>query len=75
MKLGIKRKEGGKRDFLVVYVPPKTNAWNKEDHEEMLRDTSKCLRKMIEGSVNIFLVGDLNCKEVCWEEWNTEGGE
>jgi len=41
----------------------------------MLRDTSKCLRKIIEGSESIIMMGDFNCKEACWEEWNTEGGE
>ena len=50
LKLGIKRKEGGKRDFVVVYVPTKTNAWSKEEDGNMLRDTNKSLKKIIEGS-------------------------
>jgi len=75
LKVGIRRKKGGIRDFVVVYVPPKTNVWSKTDHDEMLRDTTRSLRKTIEGSENIIVMGDFNCKEVCWEEWSTEGGE
>lgn len=67
--------KGGKRDIVVVYVPPKTRAWNGEEYEEMLNDTCRCLERLLKESRNIILMGDFNCKEVNWEEWDTEGGE
>ena len=39
LKVGIREKEGGKRDFAVVYVPPKTNAWGRHEYDEMLSDS------------------------------------
>lgn len=51
-----------RRNFVVVYIPPNTNAWNREDHERMLRD--KCLKKIIKGSENRIMMGNFNCKEV-----------
>ena len=30
---------------------------------------------MMENSDTIIMMGDFNCKEVCWEEWYTGGGE
>ena len=30
---------------------------------------------MMENSDNIIMIGDFNCKEVCWGEWYTGGGE
>ena len=68
-------KNGNKRDLLVVYVPPKTNAWGREEYGDMLKDTYKCLKNMIENSDNVIMMGDFNCKEVCCEEWCTGGGE
>ena len=63
------------KDLLVVYVPPKTNVCEREEYGDMLKDTYKCLKNMIENSDNIIMMGDFNCKEVCWEEWYTRGGE
>ena len=64
-----------RRDFAVAYVPPKTNAWNQDEYKKMLGDTGNCLKKILRESKNITLMGDFNCKEVCWEEWSTEGGK
>ena len=73
LKVGIREKEGGKRDFAVVYVPPKTNAWERHEYDEMLSDTVECIQKLLIDSKNITIMGDFNCKEVNWEEWNTPG--
>ena len=63
------------RDLVVVYIPPKINAWGREEYGNLLKDTYNCLKNMIENSNNIIFMGDFNCKEVCWEKWFTEGGE
>ena len=68
-------KNGRKRDLVIIHVPPKTNAWGREEYGNMMKDTYTCLKIMIENSDNIIMMGDFNCKEVCWEEWYTGGGE
>ena len=61
-------KSGRKRDLAVIYVPPKTNIWRREEYGDMLKATCKCLRNMIENNGNIIMMGDFNCEEVCREE-------
>ena len=75
LKVRIKGMSGGKRDLAVVYVPPKTDAWSLEEYEVMLKDSKECLEEMIKNSDNISIMGDFNCKEVCWEDWTTGGSE
>ncbi len=41
----------------------------------MLTQTLECLKEVIESSDNLILMGDFNCKEVCWEQWYTDGRE
>ena len=65
LKIGI-RMEEGKRDFTMVYVPFKTNAWKKEEKDEILSDTIMSLKKILEESDNIIMLDDFNCKKVCW---------
>ncbi len=73
IRIQTKKKEG--RNFAVAYVPPKTNAWTQEDYKLLLRDTSNCLERILAESNNLTLMGDFNCKEVCWEEWTMDVGE
>ena len=46
-----------------------------EEYGDMVKDTCKSLKNMIENKVNIIMMRDFNCKEVCLEEWYTVGGE
>ena len=55
-----------KRDLVVIYILPKTNARGREDYGNMLKDTYKCLKNMIENSDTIIMMRDFNCKEFCW---------
>ena len=75
LKISVKTKQNNQRDFAVAYVPPKTNAWHREEHDRMLTQTLESLERVVESSENLVLMGDFNCKEVCWEEWYTDGGE
>ncbi len=49
-------------NYVGVHVPPMTNAWQKEEHEEMLVDVLKGLEKIVMESSDIVIV-DFNCKE------------
>ena len=37
------RSKGGRRNFAVVYVPPKTGSWAADKYEKMIDDTKECL--------------------------------
>ncbi len=65
----------GLRYVTVVYVPPKTKTWNRQEHEQLLSETKEWLVKKIKENNKIVIMGDFNCKEINWEEWNTRGGE
>lgn len=64
-----------KRDFAVMYVPPKTRAWGEVEYANMISSSKDQLEGAIAVSDNLILMGDFNCGEVCWEEWSTDGGE
>lgn len=64
-----------KREFVVMYVPPKTRAWSNNEYNIMLEDTKGALMRVIENGNKTLIMGDFNCKEVCWEELYTEGSE
>ena len=49
--------------------------WGREEYGNILKHTCKCLKNMIENSDTITMIGDFNCKEVCWDEWFTGGEE
>ncbi len=59
----------------MVYVPPKTKTWNRQEHEQLLSETKEWLVKKIKENNKIVIMGDFNCKEINWEEWNTRRGE
>ena len=67
--LRISTSEHKKRDIVVAYVPPKTNAWSEIEYQAMLNDSVLFLKKHIEQSKNIVIIGDFHCGEVNREEW------
>ena len=54
---------------------PKTRSWSGNDHVTMLEDTRRSLKNVLEKNNKTIIMGDFNCKEVCWELLSIEGGE
>ena len=75
LKLGVKQKTGGYMSVIIVYVPPKTNAWTEQAYKKNLHDTTKELEVLLKENNDILMMGDFNCKEVSWYDWLTTGGE
>ena len=46
LKVELVMKNGRKRDLVVVYVPPKTNAWRREEYGNIVKDTYNCLNNL-----------------------------
>ena len=63
------------RDVIVCYVPPKTGSWSEREYANMISDTRGLLNSVLDNSGKSLLMGDFNCKEVCWEEMTTEGSD
>ncbi|XP_076062422.1 uncharacterized protein LOC143037755 [Oratosquilla oratoria] len=63
------------RKFVVTYVPPKTSAWKEIEHKKMLDDTRKSLNEILMGKGNLVVMGDFNCKEICWDSMTVQGGD
>ena len=63
LKVELVMKKGRIRDLVLVYVPPKTNSWGREEYGDMIRDTSKCLKNTMENCENIILMGGLTAKK------------
>lgn len=59
----------------MSYVPPKAESCGEAEYAKMLSDTTLSLMELMEESDKLVLMDDLNCKEICWEELTTEGGE
>ena len=57
LTIGTGRKE--RRKIIVTYVPPKTNAWQLQEHKEMYRQVIENLDHMLQDERRILLVGDL----------------
>ena len=74
IKICVENSKGSKRQFIVTYVPPKTNAWTNDDYKTLINDTKVTLEEMMKDD-KIIMMGDFNCREVCWEEWYTVGSE
>ena len=51
-------------NYVGVYVPQKTNAWEREEHEYMLVNVLRSLKKIVKDSNDVVVAGDFNCKEV-----------
>ncbi|XP_076046363.1 uncharacterized protein LOC143028322 [Oratosquilla oratoria] len=63
------------RKFVINYVPPKTASWEESEHKSMLEDTKITLNKIMADGGRIVMMGDFNCKEICWEEMTVKGGD
>ena len=79
-KEGCDNGEGGKtRRLGSVEGRVGNEKWKKkrggEDYGNIVKYTYNCSKNIIENSANIIMIGDFNCKEVCWEEWYAEGEE
>ena len=61
--------------IIICYVPPKTNAWEEVEYNGKLENTKVCLHNILQGNREAILMGDFNCKEVCWESWTTNSSE
>lgn len=61
-----------KTDIMVVYMPPFTRAWGREEYQELKVNTVNSMQKLIDRNNELLIVGDFNCKEVDWE--NREAG-
>ena len=66
---------GGERSFMGIYVPPKTNAWNRSEYENTLEDTVKETEEMVGKGKDVMTVGDFNCKDINWEDKTAQGGD
>ena len=75
LNVKVKMQRGGHRNVVVVYAPPKTNSWTEELFKRKLEETRECLRGLLRMNEKILIMGDLNCKEVSWENWSTEGSD
>ena len=62
-----------KRSVAVAYVPPKTNAWTKEEYKKVLKDVREEMERIMRENRDLILMGDFNCKEVEWESLETKG--
>ena len=75
VKVVVQKGNEGERIFVGVYVPPKTSAWTREEHEAMIGDTMKELEDLTSKGKDMVIVGDFNCKQVNWEEGTCHGEE
>ena len=66
----------GKRDIniVTVYIPPKTSAWNYEQYHEVMRNTLNRIKREITRKDRVVIVGDFNCKEIVWEDYEVVNG-
>ena len=62
-------------NVIATYVPPKTRCWNDERYKNMINRTVDFLDNEIPNNKKVIITGDFNCKEVDWENFETEGGE
>ena len=67
--------EGNEVVIMVTYVPPKTNSWTGRDYEDMIKDTLKSIEDVLTEKRKVLLLGDFNCKEVDWENFESGVGE
>ena len=68
LSIVLKTRKEDRRRIIVTYVPPKTNAWDRNQHQTMQTEVRQCLDDMIRKNKKVLLMGDFNCREVNWEE-------
>ena len=66
--------EGKLLDIAVAYMPPHTRAWDLEEYGQLKENMIKGLEYVINRGNELLIVGDFNCKEVAWEERESNGG-
>ena len=68
---------GGREKIVVatVYVPPQTRAWKKEEHYLLKGETLAVLQDLLKCINHILLCGDINYKDVKWEEYEAGSEE
>ncbi len=59
IKIGVENTQGKKRQCIVMYVPPKTNAWSNKEYEIMIKDTVSWTEKVLRGD-KLIMMGDFN---------------
>ena len=66
----------GRQDIniVTVYVPPKTSAWSNEQYDNMVEGTMERMKIEVAKKDKIVIVGDFNCKEIKWEEFEVGNG-
>ena len=69
MSLHIRSGNREKLIIVVTYISPKTSSWTKKQHEMLLTDTQINLERIIKSGKRVFLMGDFNCSEVKWENY------
>ena len=37
LKISMENRLGNRHQFIVTYIPPKTNAWSNDEYEEMIK--------------------------------------
>ena len=73
----VKTKEG---DIIIatIYMPPQTKTWEKERYTELIENTTKSIRALLQHTEDkakrIILNGDFN-SNVNWESMETKGNE
>ncbi|MPC50209.1 LINE-1 reverse transcriptase [Portunus trituberculatus] len=62
-------------NIVTLDVPPKTSAWPNEQYDDMVRSTIKRMKIEVAIRDRDVIVGDFNCREVMWEEFEVGNGE
>ncbi len=73
VKVTVKNDNGASREYVGIYVPPRTNAWTRNEHDNMLEDTLKEMERIASRNKDVLIIGDFNCKEINWEEMTFRG--
>ena len=71
----VSTKENERLTVVATYVAPYTQAWSREEHEQMRNETLKSLEKLVRENDRILICGDFNCGEVDWEEMDPRSEE
>ena len=61
--------------IIVIYVPPKTGSWTRQEYDTLIEDVIQNLSTILKKSKRVILVGDFNCKEINWENYESVVGE
>lgn len=64
--------EGRQEDIAVAHVLPKTGAWSYMDYQKLVDDSIGCLLRVISKNESTILMRGFSCKEVYWEDLNTD---